>query len=133
MNARIQALTVVAAGLFLVLIGPPVRAQVLTFEGLQDVEPVADFYNGGTGAFGSGPGPNYGITFSDNAAGLIDSDDGGIGNFGGEPSSDTVLLFLTGPSYFMNVSAGFTTTFSLFYSSPLVAGTVTIFSGLDGT
>ena len=31
---------------------------VLSFEGLQNLEPVNNFYNGGTGGFGSGPGAN---------------------------------------------------------------------------
>jgi hypothetical protein len=58
----------------------------LTFEGLGNFEPVSQFYNGGTGGNGSGPGTNYGISFSPNSLALIDSDAGGTGNFGGEPS-----------------------------------------------
>ena len=61
---------------------------VLTFEGLADWEGVAEFYNGGTGTLGSGPGSNHGIRFT-NAIALIDSDAGGSGNFGGEPSPST--------------------------------------------
>jgi len=37
---------------------------VLNFEGLLDTEQVAEFYNGGTGGRGSGPGTNYGVSFS---------------------------------------------------------------------
>src|SRR5271166_4861668 len=46
---------------------------VLTFEGLQCEEPVASFYNGGLGGNGSGPGPNFGITFPSNALALQDA------------------------------------------------------------
>ena len=49
---------------------------VLTFEGLQNTEHVNQFYNGGTGSLGSGPGTNFGIQFS-NAVAFIDSDAGG--------------------------------------------------------
>src|SRR5688572_17306626 len=92
----------------------PVR---LTFEGLGEtsypcVERVSNYYNGGFGesvcsATGHGPGPKWGVVFSSNALALIDHDAGGNGNFGGEPSPDTVLFFNPiGPAY-MNVAAGF--------------------------
>jgi hypothetical protein len=82
-------------------------AKVLTFEGLQNLEPVANFYSGGTGGNGSGPRPEFGITFSSNALAIIDSDAGGSGNFGGEPSSSTTVFFTEGASATMTVSAGF--------------------------
>jgi hypothetical protein len=112
----------------------------LTFEGLQDFEPIANFYNGGFGGNGSGPGPSYGITFS-NAVGWIDSDNGGTGNFGGEPSPSTALWFIPAQmppfSEIMNVPAGFNTGFSFFYSSPFLVDSSNyvfrIFDGLDGT
>lgn len=106
---------------------------VLTFEGLGNQEPVMQFYNGGTGGNGSGPGANYGIYFSDNSLAIIDSDAGGSGNFGGEPSPDTILFFLGGSAATMNVPAGFTTGFSFFYSSPFNTGQITVYDGLDGT
>lgn len=106
---------------------------VLTFEGLQDLEPVLNYYNGGLGGFGSGPGPNYGITFGADALAVIDADAGGSGNFGGEPSPDTIVFFLTGPGVIMNVPAGFTTGFSFYYSSPFYTGVVDIYDGLDAT
>ena len=74
---------------------------VLTFEGLGDLEPVGDFYNGGLGGNGSGPGPNFGVTFSSNSLAIIDADAGGTGNIGGEPTPDTVLFFLTGNAAIM--------------------------------
>ena len=115
----------------------PVFAQssvVLDFEGLRDFEPVSQFYNGGTGGSGSGPGTNRGVAFSLNSLALIDADAaGGGGNFGGEPSPDTVLFFRSGGAATMNVAAGFTTGFSFFYTSPFSTGTVTVYDGLNAT
>ncbi len=106
---------------------------VLDFEGLDDLERVQEFYNGGTGSAASGPGTNYGISFSSNALALIDSDNGGHGNFGGEPSPSTVVFFVTGGAVTMNVDAGFDTGFSFFYSAPTAPGSVTVYDGLGAT
>ena len=105
---------------------------VLTFEGLQNSEPILDFYNGGLGGMGSGPGPAYGIVFGADSLALIDADNGGGGNFANEPSPSTVAYFLSGPGVIMNVPGGFTTGFSFFYSANSV-GSVTVYDGLDGT
>ncbi|MEJ7714148.1 MAG: hypothetical protein WKF84_30970 [Pyrinomonadaceae bacterium] len=78
---------------------------MLTFEGVSDLAPIGDFYNGGAGG-------NLGISFSSNALAVIDEDAGGSGNFGGEPSPSTALFFLEGGAATMNVSAGFDTGFS---------------------
>jgi hypothetical protein len=107
---------------------------VLTFEGLQDNEAIGNYYNGGLGGNGSGPGPNYGITFGANSLALISSADGGTGNFSNNPSGDTIAYFLSGPGDVMDVAAGFTTGFSFFYSDQVgFTGSVTVWSGLDGT
>jgi hypothetical protein len=104
----------------------------LTFEGLQNLEAVENFYNGGTGSLGSS-GPNLGISFGSNALAIIDSDaPGGTGNFGGEPSPDTVLFFLSG-SAVLNYAPGFTTGFSFFYSAINQPGVVNVYDGLDAT
>ena len=105
---------------------------VLDFEGLGDVEPVEEFYNGGLGGFGSGPGPDFDISFGPNALAAIDADAGGTGNFGGEPSPDTTMAFLTG-SAVLNVPNGFDIGFSFFYSAIQLPGTVTVFDGLNAT
>jgi PEP-CTERM motif len=105
---------------------------VLTFEGLQNGELIQNYYNGGTGSLGSGPGPNFGVTFSGDSLALISSAAGGTGNFSNNPSGDTVAYFLSGPGDVMDVAAGFTTGFSFFYSAA-EAGSVTVWSGLDGT
>jgi len=106
---------------------------VLTFEGLGDFEPVLEFYNGGLGGFGSGPGPDFDISFSSNSLALIDADAGGSGNFGHEPSPSTILFFLSGGASTMNVPGGFDTGFSFFYSAINVPGVVNVWDGLDGT
>tara|TARA_R110002049_G_scaffold72490_6_gene187455 strand:- start:173021 stop:173707 length:687 start_codon:yes stop_codon:yes gene_type:complete len=106
---------------------------LLDFEGLANGEAINDFYNGGLGSLGSGPGVNHGVTFSTNALVSIDSDAGGSGNFGGEPSPDTAMFFLTGVSAIMNVPAGFDTGFSFFYSAIRDPGSVDVFDGIDGT
>jgi hypothetical protein len=105
---------------------------VLDFEGLDDLEPVQQFYNGGTGGFGSGPGTNHGVAMSPNALAIIDADDGGSGNFGGEPSPVTILFFLEGAAATMDVAAGFTTGFSFFYSAINQPGSVTVWDAPGG-
>lgn len=104
---------------------------VLNFEGVANLASVNDFYNGGTDSAGNS-GTNYGISFSSTSLGLIDSDAGGGGNIGNEPSSSTVLFFLDGNAATMNVAAGFGTGFSFFYASN-TAGFVRVYDGLNGT
>ena len=106
---------------------------VLTFEGLQNFEPINDFYNGGTGGMGSS-GPNYGITFTSDSLAIIAWDYGGRGNFTGSmaPSPCTLGFFISGRGDTMNVAAGFDTGFSFFYTSPYWEGTVTVWDDLNG-
>ena len=107
-------------------------AQVLTFEGLTQNEPVLNYYNGGTGGLGSGPGPNFGITFSPNAATGIDNSQGGLSPVRNLPSPVTFMAFATGVSAVMNVPGGFVTGFSFFYAS-IAPTTVRVYSGLNAT
>ena len=106
--------------------------QVLTFEGLQDLEGILGFYNGGAGSLGSGPGPNLGVSFTAGALAVIDADAGGSGNFANEPSPDTVGFFLNAPSMSMNVPTGFSTGFSFYYSTAQ-PGSVAVYDGLNAT
>ncbi len=110
---------------------------MLDFEGLGNQEAVLEFYNGGTGGNGSGPGTNFGISFSPNSLAIIDADAGGTGNFGGEPSPDTILFFLTGgaggTAATMNVPAGFEVGFSFYYSAINNPGIVRVYDGLNAT
>jgi hypothetical protein len=110
------------------LVAVPVRADVvvLTFEGVGNDTPVGNFYNGGAGG-------NFGISFSNNGLGIIDSDAGGTGNIGGEPSPSTVLYFLSGGAATMNVAAGFDTGFSFYYSAIVYTGFVNVYDGVDGS
>lgn len=98
---------------------------VLTFEGVGNLNPVGEFYNGVGG-------PDYGISFSPETLALVDSDVGGNGNFANEPSPSTVMFFLEADAAILNVAAGFTTGFSFFFSA-VEAGTVSVYSGLNAT
>lgn len=120
MNKKHRLVSILA--MYAILAARPASSEiiVLTFEGLGHGNPVENFYNGGSGG-------NYGITFSSNALALVDSDAGGEGNFGGEPSPDTVLFFLRGDAATMSVAGGFSDGFSFFYSAINTPGSVTVF------
>ncbi|MGI9450883.1 MAG: PEP-CTERM sorting domain-containing protein [Geminicoccaceae bacterium] len=105
---------------------------VLDFEGLGDLEPIQEFYNGGIGGFGSGPGPDFDLSFGADALAIVDQDAGGNGNFGGEPSPDTVMFFLNN-SAVLDVPNGFDTGFSFFYSAINLPGIIEVFDGLNAT
>jgi hypothetical protein len=105
---------------------------VLDFEGLGNEEQILDFYNGGLGGGGSGPGPDHDIVFGDTSLSIIDEDAGGSGNIANEPSPDTTLFFLEG-SAILNALNGFDTGFSFFYSSVSFDGSVTVYDGLNAT
>lgn len=106
---------------------------VLTFEGLANLEFVQDFYSGGTGGDGSGPGPDFGVTFSDNAQAIISAEAGGTGNFLLNPSGDTILFFLSGDAATMTLVDGFEDGFSFFYSAAFQPGVIRVYDGPDGT
>lgn len=128
-----KAISLLAVIFALAVVSAQASTVVLTFEGLQNLEPVTNYYNGGTGGFGSGPGPNYGITFGSDSLAVISGASGGSGNFAGAPTMPTILFFLSGPGDVMDVPAGFTTGFSFFYSAVVYPGTVAVYSGLDAT
>ncbi len=127
-NAKKYTLILFLAGMSNAYAAP----MVLDFEGLDDLESIGDFYNGGTSQNGNS-GTNFGVAFSQNTLAIIDSDASGSGNFGGEPSPDTIMFFLTGADAIMNVAAGFDTGFSFFYSAINNAGSVNVFDELNGT
>ena len=109
----------------------PSSTIILNFEGLGNLDPILQFYNGGVSGDGYS-GINYGVYFSTNALGIIDSDDGGTGNIANEPSPITAMFFLEGDAAIMNVPAGFTTGFSFYYSANVSEGTVSVYDGLEG-
>jgi len=106
----------------------------LNFDGLNGdaQELVLEYYNGGTGSLGSGPGTNYGISFSDNAI-ACSVQPGGSCNSGGLPTGGNLLFFLSGDASTMNVFDGFDTGFSFYYSAINNPAFVNVWSGLDGT
>ena len=135
-------------GAVLVLMGSSAKAvTVLTFDELGTIsstqEPVLNYYNGGYAGNGTascgfticGPGPNDGVYFLSNALVLTSDTVGGTGNFVNEPSSPNILFFLTGTGDVMDIPGGLTTGFSFFYSGSSAQGngTISIYSGLDGT
>ncbi|ESS71286.1 putative exosortase interaction domain-containing protein [Methyloglobulus morosus KoM1] len=110
-------------------------AIVLDFEGVGDQASINDFYNGGKSSSGAS-GQNYGIHFSNDATGLIDSnvDFKYSGNFANEPSASTVAVFRNGGVATMNVASGFDTGFSFFYSySSHESASADIYGGQNGT
>jgi len=116
MNAKFLALAAVAA---MAVSAPASAVTVLTFEGIPDQAPVGDFY-----------APDY--TFSPATLALIDQDAGGTGNFANEPSPSTVMFFLDANNAILDVTNGFDTGFSFYYSSS-TAATVTVYEGANGT
>jgi hypothetical protein len=116
-------------------LGPAQTSKVvtLTFAGLQDGEEILNYYNGGYGGNGSGPGPNYGITFGSDSLASVSVNAGGEGNFSGSPSGNTVAFFLSGPGVVMNVAGGFQTGFAFYFSAPYYAGNVTVYDGLNAS
>lgn len=103
----------------------------LDFEGVGDQVAILDFYNGGTDGAGNS-GTNYGVQFGANTLGIIDLDAGGSGNFGNEPTPDTIMFFLTGTAV-LNYAAGFVDGFSFWYTTTSFTGVVSVYDGLNAT
>lgn len=103
----------------------------LTFQGLKDGEPISNFYNGGSGGFGSMSNYDFGITFSSNALAIKSYLKGGSGGFNPTQTTSTALFF-TGTSGYMNVSGGFNNGINFLYVAG-ATGTVTVWSGANGT
>ncbi len=108
----------------------------LTFEGAGNLARLGSFYNGGTDSFGN-PGRSFGVQFGPTALSIIDEDVPGAagspntGNFGNEPSPDTVLFFLDGPAAVLNLAGGFRDGFAFYYSSTTFSGLVSVYDGID--
>ena len=131
-TTRKIAATIISLAISMCAAGTACAAPVvLDFEGATNSAALNDFYNGGTDAAGAS-GVNYGINFSPTSLALVDSDAGGTGNFGNEPSPSTILFFLSGGAATMNVAAGFTTGFSFFYTSS-APGFVNVYEGVNAT
>jgi hypothetical protein len=123
--------TILFTGVMLLMFGArQARADtspvVLTFEGAGDNVTVGNFYNGGAGG-------SFGIVFGSGSLAVVSVLDGGSGNFKNAPSGDTIVFFSPGPGDVLNVAGGFNSGFSLFYSAALLPGSLTVWSGLNGT
>lgn len=103
----------------------------LDFEGVGNGASINNFYNGGSDSQGNS-GVNYGVAFGSNALGLVDADAGGTGNFGNEPTPDTIMFFLTG-SAVLNYAPGFTQGFSFWYTTTNNAGNVNVYDDLNAS
>jgi len=110
--------------------------EVLNFAGLNGAseEGPANYYNGGSGSLGSTGGPNYGISFGSDTI-TCNGQPGGSCNTAEIPGGPgaNIVFFLTGTGDIMDVVGGFTTGFSFDYSAVNSPGSVTVWSGLDGT
>ena len=96
----------------------------LTFNELQVGEQALNFYNGGFGSLGTGPGPSYGVTFTPEFVTVA----------GGVIFPNPVVLQserLTGASGIMNISGGYSGLFSFYYTADQSAS-AQLFSGLNG-
>ena len=109
------------------------HAQQVTidFQGFQNREDVRDYYAGGHGSAGTGPGPNYGVSFSPDPNSEIST----------TIVSGQSVLFTDNPNggapapITMNVAGGFSGELKFQYADggdPLTQ-TVTIYEGLNGT
>lgn len=104
---------------------------LLDFEGLGNLEPVGQFYNGIASKSGFS-GPNHAVNFSGNALAIIDSKHGGSGNFLSDILPNTVLFFLSGSEIYLNSTQGFSGGLSFYYTSA-GNGTVSVYDGPNGT
>jgi len=121
--------------ILLLSLAAPLAAQTkgtVSFGGLKNLEFVDNYYNGGTGSMGSGPGKDFQLEFTTNAQAIISAAKGGSGNFINNPGGSPVMFFGTGTSVVINAKAGISTAMWFTYSA-LQAGTVTIYDGPNGT
>jgi len=107
--------------------------ELLNFNYLKNVQPVGNFYDGGT----SNPAvPNYGVTFSSNFYGLTLQGQGGNGYISPDPTQ-TPAIFIQGANGTvatgtMNVNGGFSGGINFYFTSPFSV-TVKVWSGANGT
>jgi hypothetical protein len=105
---------------------------IVTFGGLKNLEFINQFYDGGQGSLGSGPGPNFGLQFTANAQAIVSASRGGSGNFINNPGGYPVMFFQTGSTVTITATNGVQNAV-LFYYSALQTGSATIYSGPNGT
>ena len=121
--------------LFLLLLPALSGAQtkgIVTFGGLKNLEFIDQFYNGGTGSLGSGPGPNFGLQFTAKAQTIVSASKGGSGNFINNPGGYPVMFFQSGNVVTMTATNGVGTAVWFYYSA-LQTGTATVYAGPNAT
>ncbi len=129
-NSRIRILA-----LFLFLLPALSEAQttaIVNFARLKNLEFINQFYDGGLGSLGTGPGPNYGLQFTANAQVIISASKGGSGSFIGNPGNNPVMFFQTGNNVTMTATNGIETGMWFYYSA-LQPGQATVYAGPNGT
>jgi hypothetical protein len=117
--ARVVTLTFISATL-----GLAAPFSTLTFNELKIAEGALNFYNGGLGSSGTGPGPSLGVTFTPDFATVT----GGV-IFPTPFSLQSEQL--TSSSGTMNVLGGFSGQFSFYYIASQNSS-AELFSGLNG-
>ena len=113
----------------------PLAAQTkgtVSFGGLKNLEFIDNYYNGGNGSMGSGPGKNLELGFTTNAQAIISASKNGSGNFIGNPGNSPVMIFGTGTNVVINATSGISTGMWFSYSA-LQGGTVTLYAGPNAT
>jgi len=121
--------------LFLLLLPMLAAAQtkgIVTFGGMKNLEFIDQYYDGGKGSLGSGPGPNYGVEFTANAQAIVSASKGGSGNFIHNPGGYPVMLFQTGNAATMTATNGVGVALWFYYSA-LQTGKATVYDGPNGT
>jgi Bacterial Ig-like domain (group 3) len=121
--------------LFLLLLPTLSEAQtkaVINFGRLKNLEFIDQFYNGGMGSLGTGPGPNYGLQFTANAQTILSASKGGSGNFIGNPGGLPVMFFQTGNTVTMTATNGVGIAVWFYYSA-LQTGSATVYAGPNAT
>ena len=123
----IKSLTcITATAAFMAVASANASINTLTFEGIGNLNADGNFYNGGAGT-------NYGVEFVGNTLGLVAISAGGSGRFTNAPSMPTAMFWEDGATTTMNVAAGFNDGFATYYSSVETTGSISIWSGLNGT
>ena len=91
-----------------------------------------DYYNGGKGSLGSGPGKDLHLQFTSNAQVIVSAAKGGSGNFINNPGGYPVMFFQTGNDVVINATAGISVGLWFTYSA-LQPGTATVYDGPNGS
>ncbi len=108
----------------------------LTFDELNGAvnENPLNYYNGGLGSAGTGPGPNLGVTFSANTiTGVTAGHPGANTNSAGNPSGQNIIFFLSGGADTLTYAAGFSTGFSFYYSAVNNPGQIVVYDDVNAT